>query len=412
MGIFFWHGLQQGPVLDTFKQIVQEWNTEHVEAQVELKDFTDYGEPVRQALETESEKQPSLILAPEYMSSRMMEALKERKVIPIYDLLGNELMEKICEIVKRTFGDNEGRLVSLPLNPACGVIYTNKELLKDIGCDEDYVPKTIEDLEKICRIMLQKGLVKGGYTSAWPAAYLIEIPAAQQNQALVDPLNGKLGFGQYKLSQQWLKDHLLDIRRQQKEGIYVYSGKDNNSRKPFVNCEVAFFLQGSTHFSWLQKEVKESESPFEIGCGPLPNLTHGQQGKYAFPLGGGAVWVLDNDKTRKMLQSVKSFLQYLAGASVQEKWHKETAYVPVLKNLPEKLEEFYQNHPVHKAVVSQTIEASLGENSFGIHMPNYSDARKEMFNLIEKILDPDLPEEEVSLLLEEFDEKFSIPSQY
>jgi|GEM_PF-6805021 hypothetical protein len=77
--------------------------------------------------------------------------------------------------------------------------------------------------------------------------------------------------------------------------------------------------------------------------------------------------------------------------------------------MPAKLEEFYQDHPLYKAVVSQTIEAMLGKYSFGIHMPNYGIARKELFQLIEKIiLNPALSKDEARVLLQEFDAKYSI----
>lgn len=408
MTIHFWQGLQQGPVLDSFKQIVHEWNVAHAECPVQLKDFTDYGNPVREGLAATPEDQPTLVLAPEYMTGKMMEAFGQKKVVPITDLLDKKLLLDIAEIVRRTFGDKHGNLVSLPINPACGVIYTNKDLLQKIGKDPNYVPQTIEELEQISKQLIDAKLVEAGYTCAWPAAYLVEVPAAQQDFPLVLPENGKLGHGNYQFSKEWLVKHFLHLRQQKRDGIFLYAGKDNNSRHPFIQRKVAFFMQGSTHHPILQKEANQTSLPFEVGCGPLPILVPGHPTKYAFPLGGAAIWVLDNPPTQKMIEGVKAFLTYLASEDTQIKWHKQTAYVPVLNSLPQKLVDFHRDNPLHKAVVAQTIEAVLGTYSFGVQAPNYADARKELFDLIEKILDLQLPDDQILPLLQQFDAKYSI----
>lgn len=408
MAIHFWHGLQKGPVYDSFEKIVHEWNIGHPEAQVALEHFSRYGDSAEAALAKPQDQQPALILAPEFMTSKMMQALRERKIIPINRLLNDGLQHKITEIVKRTFGDRDGNIVSLPFNPACGVIFTNKSVLKASGRDPDLVPATLEQLEEVCRELVEKKLVDQGYTCAWPAAYLVEVPAAQQNIPLVMPENGKRGYGEYLLSSPWLLNHFLDLRQQIKRNVFTYVCKDNNARQPFVQGKVAFFLQGSSHFQWLKSEVDKTEKPFEIGFGPVPALVRGLKEKYAFPLGGAAVWVLDSAESQKMIEGVRAFLNYLASEKILTQWHLENQSVPVLKSIPEKLEIFYQDHPLHKMVVMQTLEAVLGANCLGVQPVNYAKAREEMFNLIEKILNPETPEYEIEGLLKNFDEKFTI----
>ena len=402
MAIHFSLGLQQGPVLDSFKKIVHEWNIEHVDAEVELKEYTDYGQPAKEALEKPENEQPSLVLAPEFMTGKMMEAFGKKKILPIGSLLEKESLSDIAEIVKRTFGDKEGNLVSLPFNPACGVIYTNKTLLKAMGKDPNWTPKSIEELEEVSQLLVDKKLVEAGYTFAWPPAYSMEVPAAQVDFPLVQPENGKLGYGKYQFSAEWLTNHMLALRTQQKRKIFLYAGQTNDAKKPFVEGKVAFFMQGSTHLPLLQKDAK-----FEVGCGALPTLLPGQKEKYAFPLGGAAIWVLNNAQTQKMLDGVRGFLNYLASKKIQERWHKETGYVPVRASIAKDLQEFYKDHPLHKAVFEQTIGARLGKYSFGIGAPNYAEARKELFDVIEKILSEKTTDEEVKTLLKEFDKKYT-----
>ncbi|MCE5318582.1 MAG: extracellular solute-binding protein [Parachlamydia sp.] len=398
MSIHLWLSLQ-GPVYDYLQQTVGEWNKQHQESQVELKNIAGgYDRAVVEALNTPESAQPALVLAPEYTSS-LIGALGERKVVPICDILHQEQLNKIAEIVRRTFGDASGRVVSLPFNPACGILYINRDALNAIGKHPEYVPSTLQELEEVSRELVGKKIVPYGYTCAWSAAYLLEVPAAQCDLPLIVPDNGFQGYGQFQLNR--FKDHFLRLRQQVRERILFFTSKNEDAHNAFLEKKVAFFEQGSSHFKRLQGQAK-----FQIGYGAIPNLTHGQ--KFAFPLGGGSIWVLNSHETQKMKEGVRAFLNYLASDEVQQKLHEETASVPVSKTLPPKLEEFYKTHPVHKAVVVQTVEALLGKHSFGIHMHGYADTRKALFELIEEILNLDkTPDAKVPELLKTFDQKFS-----
>lgn len=409
MGIQFWHGLQKGPVLDTFNQIVHEWNAGHQDAQVEVKAYdNDYAAAVKDGLAQEEGSRPDLVLAPEFMSATMWKAFSERKAIPIQDYINEENLAEVAELVRRTFGDAKGKLVSLPFNPACGVIYTNKDLLRKVNRDPDYVPKTLEELEEVCRELISAGHVTAGHTSAWVAAYKFEAPAAQQNQPVVLPDNGRLGYGQYQLSGGFFKEHFCDLARQSKEKLYLYAGNSNDAYKPFVNREVAFYMQGSTHYQFIAEQASKSQEPFEVGVGPLPILTRGATEKHAFPLGGASIWALNNGEVDKKVEQVRQFLNHLASTEVQKFWHCGTGYVPVTDKFVATLDEFYKTHPAHKAVV-ENLQAKVGDYSFGIHAPNYAALRsEELIELIESIVNnPEITDEQIVALLKEFDEKHS-----
>lgn len=399
MSIHLWLSLQ-GPVYSHLENTVGEWNKHHQECRVELRNFAgDYDQAVKEVMQKPEEERPALVLAPEYLVG----PLSERKVIPIYDFLNSEQLNKIADIVKRTFGNAAGHAVSLPFNPACGILYTNREALQAIGRSADYMPKTLEELEEVSRELIAKKVVPHGYTCAWPAAYLVEMPLALADLPMVQPDNGFQGYGEYQLSK--YTDHFLRLRRQVREGIFVYASRYNDAKKPFVEeRRVAFYMQGSSHAKGLKSEAK-----FPMGCGPIPTLMPDQKQKFALPLGGASIWVLNSLETHKMKQGVRDFLNYLASDDVQQKLHEELACVPVSKTLAPKLASFYQANPLHRAVVAQTVEAKLGMYSYGVHMPNYDHARKALFDLIEKILKIDaVSDSEVPALLKEFDSKFSI----
>lgn len=172
-------------------------------------------------------------------------------------------------------------------------------------------------------------------------------------------------------------------------------------------------MQGSGHFTIIEKEA--NNAGFELGYASLPTLSKNHTGlKYAFPLGGAAIWVCNTNEnnesdnnnpnqvsTQNMVEGVRNFLNYIASKEIQAKWHMGTAYVPVSKSIRETLQDFYDHHPLHNAVVAQTIDAPLGENSFGIKKENYHLIRPKLYPLMFELLNLEGSLEEVELIIQE-----------
>lgn len=408
MQLTFCHSLggQPGAVL---YEIVQEYNKDHTPAvQLETVNPQNYATAAKEALKKPPEERPHFILAPEYMTGAMQQALKEGIVISTSSLLDPDKLDDIAEIVSKTFGVD-----SLPFNPACGVLYINKTLLQESGFAPEWKPHTLEDLINAAKQVQEKTGTAHGYTCAWPEAYLVEIVLAQQNLSLLDK-NGDYDFVQ-------LSGHILNLRQLVNEKVLLppNTGNYDHTRDFFIQGKVAFYMQGSGHSTIIEQEAKNAG--FEIGYAPLPTLSKDQKVKYAFPLGGAAIWVFNTNtdkaennnvpnqiSTQEMVKGVRSFLNYLASKEVQAKWHMSTAYVPVSKSLRESLQDFYKDHPLHEAVVAQTIEAPLGENSFGIKKADYYLVRPKLYPLIRELLLLEGSNEEVSQVIKERLESFEV----
>lgn len=415
-----WHSLggHAGTVL---QQIIEKYNDSH-DCKVNLTSILQQGyeKAVTEALNKPRAERPNLILAPEFMTGRLkLVATITDDIVPIEQVVEQEILEDIPEIVQKTFGK-----YALPMNPACGVLYINRDALSELGKAADWVPQTFEELKEVSKELVEKGIVDYGFTCAWPESYLIETPLAQQDKPLVLPDNGLHGSGVYNLSQ--MKEHILELWRQTKEKVFLppNTGNYDPTRIPFVSKQVAFFMQGSGHYTLLDHETKDI---FKLECAALPTLTLGQETKHAFPLGGAALWVLNTEEVseekkayaldaghvKNLAQGVRSFLNYLTSTEIQVQWHTETAYVPVRKSVANQLEEegFYKVHLLHKAVVDQTLRAPLGNHSFGIKTANYRDARSEMYPLIRELIHLEGTEEEVAVFIEErlatYDAKWS-----
>lgn len=208
MALTFWHSLGNQPATVLY-EIVREYNINHdPKVQLESVSPQNYATAAKEALAKSPEARPNLILAPEYMTGAMQKALKEKIIVSVSSLLDKDKLDDIAEIVKQTFGTD-----SLPFNPACGVLYLNKSLLKENGFDANWQPQTFEDLISAAK-KIQEKTGKYGYTCAWPEAYLVEIVLAQQNLSLLDE-NGDYNFIQ-------LNEHLLNLRQLVKEKVFYH----------------------------------------------------------------------------------------------------------------------------------------------------------------------------------------------
>lgn len=409
----FWHSLG-GPAAQVLQENVDRYNETHAtKVQIVVIAPQEYSKAAQEALENPPQNRPNLVLVPEFLTGKFkLKAQTTKDLVPINSLLDEENISQISEFVRTTFGN-----YSLPLNPACGVLYKNNDALQKIGKGADWVPATFEEMIQACRDLKAIGM-DYGFTCAWPESYLVEAVLSQTNRPLIVPNNGVDGYGTYQLST--LTDHVLVLWELVQEGIFLppNPGNYDPTREPFVKGKTAFYMQGSGHFSVITKEVDD----FHLGVSALPTLSMAQpEPKHSFPLGGAAVWAFnvepnpmaDSESLEQMKTGVREFLNFLASEEFQSDWHKKTAYVPVRKSLIESLKDFHQENPLHKAVVDQTINAPAGENCFGIKMPNYGDARKEIYPLLFEIFQLKGAKEEVRQAiaekLKDFDEKWSIP---
>lgn len=387
MPFTFCHSLGGQPAAVLY-EIVQEYNRDHRPiVQLESVNSQNYAAAAKEALQKPPEERPNFILAPEFMTGAMQKAMREGIVVSVGSLLNQDRLDDIAELVKKTFGTH-----CLPFNPACGILYMNMDLLLKSGFEKDWRPKSFEDLIDAVKRIKDETEIFSGYTCAWPEAYLIEIFLAQRNLSLLD------GEGNYNFVQ--LKSHILDLWQLVKDGIFLppNTGNYDRTRDAFVQGKVAFYMQGSGHAGLIEKEA--GEAGFEVGFAPLPTLSRNQKEKYAFPLGGAAIWVLRTSDDVEYVNE-RNFLNYLSSKEVQIKWHVGTAYVPVSKSVFKSLSEFYKDHPLHEAVVAQTIEAPLGENSFGIKKENYHLVRPKIYPLIRELLYLEGSLEDVEKIVEE-----------
>lgn len=380
--IVLWHAFQ-GPLLSEFNTVIENYNSDrNVNPEgykVETRSFSSYTTIVDEALGN-LETAPHLLQVSEYQTGIMMSNIN--KIHPIEDCLDPKALEDIADLVRSTFCDKNGKLYSLPFNPSCGVLYINKDALEKGGYDRNYAPSTFDELRAISEDLISKGIVRNGWTTAWPAAYHVEVRKAQQGLPLAKPDNGWSPEAALSLCDADDIAYFKALAEQQKSGAFIYAGRTNDSRKGFCEGSIAFYLQGAGQAASLK-----AESKFEIGYAKIPAYNSHVE-PAAFPLGGASFWVLRNATSVQTMPEIRSLLAYLARPETQLAWHQKTAFVPVSKNAVERLKEkgFYEDHPLHRLVVEQTVERKITPFSIGIRLKDYAWIRERIVDAIEEFL--------------------------
>jgi len=151
MSLIFTHSLGGYPA-EVLSEIVSDYNSSQDDFSVELisQNPHDYAAAAKQALIKSPEERPHFTLAPEFMTGAMQHGLKDGRIISAHLLLSKARLADISAIIRETFGTH-----CLPFNPACGVLYINESLLKQVGIDLNWQPKTLEDLIQVSKTIKQ-----------------------------------------------------------------------------------------------------------------------------------------------------------------------------------------------------------------------------------------------------------------
>lgn len=306
------------------------------------------------------------LLSPDSELRKQCESEEEvRKItLQIHDLLP-DFVKDIAEIVKRSFGIQNDRCASLPLNLSCPVIFANNSLLLDSGAYNGYFPETYDAFKDFCKFLVtikskRKGFcdthiskVEYGWTCAKVAKHFFETRKAQQGlQVAIDKDDAPF---------------FTDLRAQIDSKVYGHLGdvRDNDERATAAFCEgkAAFLLQDSREYPLLADRVA-----FEIAVYPIPEFIKGK--RFAIPLDGGILWVLDQTKAKT--EAVRANLCTLARPKRQIERAMRSGTIPLtqtaLKQLKERNE--YANRyakctPFTKSVrtiIQQTVDCSVSPN--------------------------------------------------
>lgn len=384
----FRHSLR-GDLEKALNDLVKEFNKD-ASYKIVLEYGGNYSESFPNTFKEENkEKRPHLVMISEYNTLTMQQ--RKNDYIPLYKLIDVEETQFV-PVIKEfySFGEPDSKhskLYSLPFNCSTAIAFYNKDMFKKAGLP-DKAPETWEELEIYAEKLKAAGYV--AFTTAWPAAYLLEHFSVVHNIPYATQKNGFEGNNpQLLLTSEPFVNQLKKFAEWKAKGFYIYAGRmAEQAEEKFIKQECAMLFQGPNRLSFVK------DKGFEVGVGPYPYWQKMAPGEpYALNSGGTSIWILAGHSS---YEGVKRFLNYLASEQVQQKWHELTGYLPttIKAYAHTKGTNFYAKNPAAYMAVAQVIERRSQSLPNGIRIPNYGAAREKVIDAIENVLLHEMPVEE------------------
>lgn len=217
----------------------------------------------------------------------------------------------------REFYSSNDRLMAMPFNLSVPVLYYNLDILAKVGYGTDTVPKTWDEMEVLAQ-RLQRAGYDCAYTSAYPGWVLIESYLALHGLSIVqsEPTRVVLNVPQ-------LINHLQRLKRWSDARYFRYAGRVDEATVLFTSSACPLLSQSSGAYNSVRDVVS-----FQMGIAPLPIDTHISAARHANVAGGAALWAVSG-QTKEHYKGIAQFFVFLAQASVQQRWHEHTGYLPL-----------------------------------------------------------------------------------
>jgi sn-glycerol 3-phosphate transport system substrate-binding protein len=371
-----------GMLAEELQGLVKKYNEGQKKYKVVLEYGGDYSTSYTNTFsESDLKKRPHMLMVAEYNTNSMYH--RKDEYIPIYKLINVPNARFVPGAQSMySFHENENSLpvlYSLPFNCSTAVLFYNKNLFAQAGLP-DCAPETWEDVEHACQKLSEKGIV--GFTTAWPAGYMLEHFSVVHDIPYSTQVNGfEGGKPQLLIDGDVFVMHLEKIQEWKQKGYYTYTGRrSEDSEQAFARQECAMLLQGANRLAFIQGKG------FDIGVGTYPYWKKLlPDGPYAMNVCGTSIWVLAGHEN---YEGAQDFLTYLASEEAQIYWHQRTNYIPPTLGAYDatKKSGFYETNPVAYAGVKQVIERGKIRLPNGLRLNNYAQARERILDSIENML--------------------------
>ncbi|MEO8855438.1 MAG: sn-glycerol-3-phosphate ABC transporter substrate-binding protein UgpB, partial [Burkholderiaceae bacterium] len=263
-----------------------------------------------------------------------------------------------------------GEMLSFPFNSSTTVFYYNKDAFKAAGLDPSKAPTSWPEVA-LAAAKLKANGQKCPLTIAWQTWTQLESFSAWHNVEFATKGNGLQGMdARLKVNSPLHIRHIENLANMNKQGLFVYKGRENIPEASFISGECAMITTSSGFYGNVAKNAK-----FAWGIAPLPYYPDVPGAPQNTVIGGGSLWVMAG-KTPVKYKGVAEFFNYISQPEVQSASHKRTGYLPVTTAAYDLTEKsgFYKEHPGSDVAVTQMIRKTT-DKSRGIRLGNYVQIR-------------------------------------
>jgi len=305
---------------------------------------------------------------------------------PTHELLGEAGIDldpkRYLAGVRGYYSDTQGRLVSMPHNSSSAVLWINLEAFEKAGLSTTDLPKTWAEIRAAAQKIKATNAAEIPISTAWPTWVMFEQMSSIHDVGLATKANGFEGLdAQMNLGAPIFAKHTNMLLEMQREGSFVYGGRDGDGFASFPAGKAAMSFNSSAGRAQVQRDAK-----FRWASVALPYHGDVTQSPRNGVIGGASLWALTaRNRTAEEYRGVAEFYRFISDVEQDKWWHHVTGYVPLTLAAYEasRAEGFYTQNPGADAAIIQLSRAEPTPNSQGFRLGGFVEIR----NIIQEELE-------------------------
>lgn len=304
------------------------------------------------------------------------------RTVPLQDFVDKDPTFPTAEILPqvRRYYEVAGKWQSLPFATSNPILYYNADLFAKASIAQP--PRTFAELVATAKKLTSAEQKSTGLT--WPLhSWFFEQFLARQGQPLTQPDNGR--NGKRAIEANFLcKEAVAFV---QMWADMVKDGTFSNVGRGWDPAVQNFLAGRSAMLITSTSDVFEiaRKAPFKVRTAAIPAADEKIPGGTI--LGGNSLWIL-KDKPDAEKQLAYELVRWLASKPMQRKWHTETGYFPIRKDIIDELEKegFYAKNPSAKTAIDQMRASPAIPATSGALLGSFPQLREQVESAIERIL--------------------------
>ena len=305
---------------------------------------------------------------------------------PTHELLGEAGIDldpkRYLAGVRGYYSDTQGRLVSMPHNSSSAVLWINLDAFEKAGLSTTDLPKTWAEIRAAAQKIKATNAAEIPISTAWPTWVMFEQMSSIHDVGLATKANGFEGLdAQMNLGAPIFAKHTNMLLEMQREGSFVYGGRDGDGFASFPAGKAAMSFNSSAGRAQVQRDAK-----FRWASVALPYHGDVTQSPRNGVIGGASLWTLTaRNRTAEEYRGVAEFYRFISEVEQDKWWHHVTGYVPLTLAAYEasRAEGFYTQNPGADAAIIQLSRAEPTPNSQGFRLGGFVEIR----NIIQEELE-------------------------
>jgi len=305
---------------------------------------------------------------------------------PTHELLGEVGItldpKRYLAGVRGYYSDTQGRLVSMPHNSSSAVMWINLDAFEKAGLSTTDLPKTWAQIRAAAQRIKATNAAEIPISTAWPTWVMFEQMSSMHDVGLASKANGFEGLdAEMNLAAPIFTKHTNMLLEMQREGLFVYGGRDADGFASFPAGKAAMSFNSSAGRAQVQREAK-----FRWASVMLPYHDDVLQSPRNGVIGGASLWTLTaRNRTAEEYRGVAEFYRFISDVEQDKWWHHVTGYVPLTLAAYEasRAEGFYAQNPGADAAIIQLSRAEPTPNSQGFRLGGFVEIR----NIIQEELE-------------------------